>query len=600
MINKLKFIKIIFLYSILALLFANICYGEDGHSELSKSINKITNGIKKGVSSELSKTIGHFSDSDDKESSIKKKPILNVISNANPIKIYRGNYVEVTYIIESPRSEAAISGILINVPTDFEDIAIVNMDHVDKSEFKKNPHQIFLTGKLDHKNPLKLMYTAKVPFDASLKTYNMSEQFKYEKKACTASAILEIQNNLPKELEFNIISNPNYIVSKKNTTTCFAESNIAFKYGIVDEERNGITFNISINDPQFWNRSLNAYSSNIEYGNIATGNYSINISARDNDGGEYVCQRTLIIKEETYKQDFADKFLPLIIIFLVLLLICLFGFKLNENICTKIFNHWPVVKYILISFLLFWIVAPEIFKNIFLLEINFLTFVIVIYFFLSIFAIGLIEINFSTSISTSKECSLPKKDFSRIIRECLTKCILTLSVIFCMTIAVLIVGFSLPFSFANTEIDTHYSYVFYYYSAVVQLFGTILSIVAMFTIWYMQDRNILKENKDQIIKRIKDFMFLYMSVILLSLCGLALERIPLLDVVGKMDTIASSSAVFIFETTMLLTAPAMAALFRLASWFMDSEEDLTKEDSNKFSNKSQKTRSVSVFNKCKK
>lgn len=569
--NLTSYTKIILIFLAFLVLFANISFADERSSKASETISKIDNGHNHH--SKSSETIEQIEVRQKSPSNGKPIPILIVNATVDPTKIYRGNCLEITYIFKSQSSNLPLDDVIINVPEEFENIECANKSYLSKS--LKNPHEIHLAGTLFKDTPLKIILKASVPLSGSLKKYNISKLVEYEKIIFTPNMTLEVQNNPPKILELHVESNPDKIYEDLNTSTCFAESNIAFAYNIVDEEKNGIIFNISINDSQLWNRSTNDYSSNIEYGKITPGNYLVNISIRDRDGAEHIDRRYIKVTNKTYKQDFAEKFLPNIIFIVILLIICLLIFRSKEILCLNIkVLYWHTIKKILIAFCVIWLLIPYV------MGINFLTYILVIYFLVSILAIGLVDISFSGSPKSM--CHLPNINRIKKLLYIISKSTLTLAVIFCMTIAVLIVGFSLPSNFSSTGMDTHFSYIFYYYSAIVQLFGTILSIVAMFAIWYMQDyeqESGLLESKPDILEMLKEFMSLYISVILLSLCGLALERLPDLDVVGKIDSIASSSVVFIFETTMLLATPAMVALYRMATRFM--EKALAKRPSTK-------------------
>jgi len=562
--NLLK--KLIILFFIFLVLSLNNAFGDDDNDR--PNIAKRISDAQKISDAESSPNI-NLPAKPDKGG--RSQSILLVKARADPVNVTRGKYIKIVYFLECQGHDLSLDNIVVNFPEEFEYISSENKNIIN-SERGNSPK---LSGKLERESHIELIFNAKISLNSPLKIYNISKFLNYNKIVYSSNATLKVENNPPEIYKLNVNSYPSPLSDDGNETVLFAESNASFECSIFDKERNGIELNISIKDLesnlQIWNRSIKDYISKTEYGRVLPGRYSMNIFIKDVDGGKLLDQRYITVIDKTYQQDFAEDFWPYIVLILTFLIFILIWFRLDRINCSRIIeSHWDnVIRKAIIILLIFWLMMPELTSG--LVKIDFLAFILVIYLLISILAIGLLEINFPYD-SAKLKCVVPDRGFIKKIIYILTKSALTLAVVICMTISLLIVGFSLPFNLPITGIETHYSYIFYYYSSIIQLFGTILSIVSMFIIWYMQDNNkdsTLKKHKESIFKMLKDFMFLYISVILLSLCGLALERFPELNVAGKMESFVDCSAVFIFESTMLLVAPAMAALFSLATSFME-------------------------------
>jgi hypothetical protein len=419
------------------------------------------------------------------------------------------------------------------------------------------------------------------------------------------------QNNNPMIIEFKF--NKCAQVGKENYS-CYLEDNLYISYKVTDQENNGIICNISSNDSSSFNISRNALSYSVPYFAASSGIFEFNLSVTDRDCGENNSKIYLDVKPKTYKEHFSETFPPqikeitLIVILLLLILKSILYMLHKRAICANLLTGsnkvklWNAIKYIIILiFILFvYYTCNE--------KLNFLDYVYYIYLLVLLFSICFIELIFSFSNQrrifgsppldldlwqlsvptpnspmiedfaalsemTNQNQNFEKffnylKEFLRYLKES----ILTFVMILGMCIAILIVGVRVPLDFVNVEPDTRYSFIFYYYSSIIQLFGTILSIVAMFTIWHLQERDHLW-NKSEIIIKIKNFMFLYISIIIICIGGLALVKYPLLDVLSEIGPLAVSGPIIAFEVSILLIIPAMAALFRLACWLMDFDHN---------------------------
>jgi len=121
----------------------------------------------------------------------------------------------------------------------------------------------------------------------------------------------------------------------------------------------------------------------------------------------------------------------------------------------------------------------------------------------------------------------------------------------------------------NGKEDIIFSYFFYYYSMMTQTFGAIVAIIAMIATSKIGDsQNMSKDSLDNLKIKIKNFLFLYISIIILSIIGLATRALPPLKQYELSPTILIFP-LFIFEATLLLSIPALIYLIKLILDFYD-------------------------------
>ena len=114
--------------------------------------------------------------------------------------------------------------------------------------------------------------------------------------------------------------------------------------------------------------------------------------------------------------------------------------------------------------------------------------------------------------------------------------------------------------------DLFFNFIFYYYTMMTQTFGAIVAIVAMVATSSIDIKrhNNLKRTKDElniIENKIKNFMYLHVAIIILSIIGLALRALPPLQQYELIQPI-QIIPLFIFEATLLLAVPALTCLVK--------------------------------------
>ena len=526
-----------------------------------------------GGTSSATSTTGTGDDVQQPSSSGRGKPIsfITLTSYSNLSEIKRGNNIKIGYIITAQKSDVDLADVDIKIPKDFSNIAFSESKFVD-TKAKENPYLFHLKGILHLDKTTEISYIAEIPLSAKISDYHLSDYFAYKNKK-TDACILKVRNNPPviDKFEFEGLD-----CKGQNHYLCHRGDNISLSYRVIDRENDGITCNITSNNSQYSNLSYNAYYLSIPYSALSPGFYEFHLLVNDKDKDKDDRLIYLEVSTESVREDFLKNF-PTKIMNAAFIILTLFIFfklflcelngrkeylmRLNRELIWNTANYgMPLLSILFIPY--------SAYKH-----IDFINFVFCLYLILLIFSICFLELNFS-----SAESNNIKRSYNHIRKywNCIKGMWLTLIVIFGMSIAVLLVGYRLPLNFIDVSNDMRFNFIFFYYTALIQLFGTILSIVAMFTIWYLQERK-SSWNKSEIINKIKNFMFLYISEILISIGGLTLAKIPPLDIVNKVDSLETAMSIFTFEASMLLIIPAMAALFRLAVWFMDSNSK--KEES---------------------
>ncbi|RPI83853.1 MAG: hypothetical protein EHM34_04605 [Nitrosopumilales archaeon] len=128
-----------------------------------------------------------------------------------------------------------------------------------------------------------------------------------------------------------------------------------------------------------------------------------------------------------------------------------------------------------------------------------------------------------------------------------------------MTCTILLIILILPVADifgTNSTSSDKFNYVFWYYSMLTQTFGAILAITIAFA-------KHLSDNDEG--SRLKNFVLLYITLIVLSIIGLTIGTIPPMNAAPQSTIILSDRfAIMTLESTLLLISPAFACLYELS------------------------------------
>lgn len=133
------------------------------------------------------------------------------------------------------------------------------------------------------------------------------------------------------------------------------------------------------------------------------------------------------------------------------------------------------------------------------------------------------------------------------------------------------------------DLDINYNFIFWYYSMMTQTFGAILAIIAMVATFnigniktlYSSIQNSIYLNYVKI--KIRNFMILYVTIIMFSIVGLAIRTVPPLQQWQSCESIAVIP-LFFFETTLLLSLPALICLVKLILDLYEEMKDNENSD----------------------
>lgn len=116
--------------------------------------------------------------------------------------------------------------------------------------------------------------------------------------------------------------------------------------------------------------------------------------------------------------------------------------------------------------------------------------------------------------------------------------------------------------FAADSLDK-LSYISGYYNMLTQTFGSILGIIVAVTTGFFQIRK--NNNEEPPADIIKNFIFLYMSLIVLSILGFMIGTVPPMEqTLHLVNRPLDRLAIMILESTLLLIIPAFACLYELS------------------------------------
>lgn len=128
--------------------------------------------------------------------------------------------------------------------------------------------------------------------------------------------------------------------------------------------------------------------------------------------------------------------------------------------------------------------------------------------------------------------------------------------------------------------------LYYFHSAVSQIFAAILGIVSMFGILILQRNENRNKIKNNILKKgIEGFLIIYLSVIILSTTGILVSRDLTFESISpinwslSINSITNSISSIIFELSFLMTPIALLYLYAMVVNFLkldDTKENVTQ------------------------
>jgi len=138
-------------------------------------------------------------------------------------------------------------------------------------------------------------------------------------------------------------------------------------------------------------------------------------------------------------------------------------------------------------------------------------------------------------------------------------------------ISLLGIGFSMIFLFylfqSNFSLKTD-SFYLYYYSTMIQFFGTILAIITAFAVFFFQRKRLNNKDKKEFKNKLRLFMIFYIFIILVAIIGLGTGFKSDLNLYSNLNLISTLSLIS-FECTLLLIIPALVILYALVDWIIE-------------------------------
>lgn len=502
---------------------------------------------------------------------------LKVSSNSDKREYYRDDYIRASYEIDSKY----INDIKIGIPLEFEFPKIVNSN-------AKN--SIIIDGKIKLEldsatstSKTYLAYVARISKDARLNGDKKEIDICADKinAICDSKNIYNhriiIKNNLPelhlflnRSDELNKKGVPDISLLETRSVELFKDEISNLELSGNDIEDSNLSYELSIIIDGL-NQSLSkGYLNNSlrkEFKSVvlpSSGSIELNVNVSDKDGGYFKNKYLIKRNNNTISKYIANRMILSFFLLSLILLGSLFIKRYFGNLLKLLFIIFVMLFILLILSIPFdgvigWFREVAIFEVWVYIE----TFIL--------FAI-FIQSNFISQYH---------KDEKYIIQ---TESLLWGVSASSMGAITLLFIFVLPgssiFGGLGSNADK-FNYIFWYYSMMPQTFGAILAVVVAFTGWYLEEKKLTPSQKEEFKNKIKSFIILYMSIIVLSVIGLVNGTIPPL---GNLIYVASSLSELIsiitLQCTLLLMIPAFSGLFELAKWTME----LNKNNSNYFGN----------------
>lgn len=503
---------------------------------------------------------------------------LKVIPYSEKKYYYRGEIVEISYHIISVSAES----IKIKIPDEFMDLEIEEPILENNYSLKDNFILLELGDDLNTTNYLK--YRARIRIDANIDSnfgiidigkdsfilpVNVHESYLPSYEITLANNKPQLYSTLDRSNELNKKGLPDLNILENKSYELFRDenANIIF-YGNDPEDSNlsYMIYTIEDNSPRL---IKNGYLNNKKIQD----NESIQLTSKENikllfklldkDGG-YI-ENTYLInrKSDTISDYMANQVKYSLCAVIIILFVIMFIKRYQEKHARKL-----LLALLIFPIIIF--ISSKLFENTFgfFRELAYLE--VLIYFITFIFFALFIQSNFASKEYKIREYKLQTESFLWFMSA------------ISMGIITLIFIFVLPTSGIfgdNANESDRFNYIFWYYSMMPQTFGAILAVVVAFTGWYLAENNIASGDKEVFKSKIKNFIILYMSIIVLSVIGLVNGTVPPLgNLIYAVSSYSEVISILTFQCTLLLMIPAFAGLYELAKWTMDLNN---KDDSDK-------------------
>ncbi len=322
-----------------------------------------------------------------------------------------------------------------------------------------------------------------------------------------------------------------------------------------------------------------------EYDNILSpGINRFAIMGLDTENGFSEYQEIIVdVLDKTYEEYFSEKYGFYL---LVMTLVFIIGILVKG-----IFKRWYLPIIAIFAFSIIWIIAPKYIDQ---------KFLIVPYYEISLYIVLFIYSGYfieSTSLKKNNQKEIhfwksvkflitSRNHFRENVKHIITSLINRfwgnvksnpdLKVWFVSTLGMSLIMFLLVCHITNIKIYDMNEYISDYYNAVMQVFAAILAIIVAFTTWYLEKVKLEKNEFQEYKCVIRNFIFLYISIILLSIIGLITGVAPPLGMTDSLDSLLKLMSLTIFESTLILTMPAFASLYKLSIWSMETKHERMK------------------------
>lgn len=523
--------------------------------------------------------------------------IINISSN--PSNAYRGDSITVNYNITYWGGKKGESKkIYIKTPVEFDSYVLEGKP--DDIAYNEEKQYIIIDGtgeKMNYIQNICLSYSARIATDSNIvdPLYLNPHDYRYivheyEKKCYSGNGCyIYIKNNNPNITSFkldNIDSGDGSPLYKlyRDEETYFLISGTDREHQILNWSFYYINQN-NKNEIYLINSSFSPPANmKIPYVASLPGEHQIELKLSDNDGGSDNKTITVQVHELTRNEHLSEIYTEYIwYIFYFSFVVLIFRSKLKSRYVLLISTMLFLLLMLVLWYLKSYITVPD--------------YILSLYMLMLIFAAYFIEANFNPEENPIQQGSLKDrlyltmKNYVFLIKNIpesmeniinnrnkirrikgITKPDVWLWFVTTITMALIIIIILkyLPTTslFLSGDSELLHTYIFTYYTVNIGAFGVILAIIISFAIWYIETKKISIDPR--IYKRtVTNFIFLYMILILLSVIGLVIGTIPLLEADRIINSIPLAISITTFVCTLLLIVPAFLCLYEFANWIME-------------------------------
>jgi len=498
---------------------------------------------------------------DGDDGGVKRADLCVNISMDNMRNIYRGERVQVNYSIKCLNNRATDITGKIQIPSCFSSSKLISTPNSFKNIYKYDDEITFKEEQLPEDGCETCSYYAYIPKNAPIKEYKLDgginkRSWSWSHRGdliVNGKNVLCVHNNVPEISFCNVTAKPASFhglfrdsanpPNSSNNLTIYKNTSVSFNCIAFDIEDEDLTYE--------WYDNQSKIGSSPNFTTIlhpgVHKNFRVVVSDQDGDFQETNIHKVV----EVYSKDMAEVhqeyYNKMMFYASVLILVLILIFTLIKNVFRSLSC---VLGFMLITVLAYYMTLTQISKEL-------ASLVGIIELFLLTIMMPCASYFITSSLPPSKKCGSNRHSaINKVCSDFKSYYVwyITMAIMF-IVVGMIIWVIPKLSDLSDLNMDVKCNYIFWYYSMMTQTFGAILAIIAMVAT-SQRGKSFLD------VKKIKNFVVLYISIILSSILGLVTRTVPPLEP-GILNNFLDVIPLFFFEVSLLLAVPAIICLGEL-------------------------------------